>query len=324
VAVSAGLISDEDVTKHFENFKVKYDRTYKDQSEEMIRKQIFSENLEKIARNLLDFEAGLKSYKMGVNQFADRTNLEYNMERNALKMPTKQYPHLTYRPDKRAVPDSVDWRTNTNPAVVTPIKDQGQCGSCWAFSAVASLEGQHALNTKTLVSLSEQNLVDCSQAEGNEGCNGGLMDYAFQYIIDAGGIDTEDSYPYKAEDDPCTFNKKNVGATVKNFTDVTSGDENALKTAVATIGPISVGIDASADSFQLYKSGVYDEPACSSSQLDHGVTAVGYGKDDQGVEYWIVKNSWGTSWGLEGYILMSRDKNNQCGIATAASFPNVS
>ena len=202
-----------------------------------------------------------------------------------------------------------------------------QCGSCWAFSAVASLEGQHFKASGKLVSLSEQNLVDCSQAQGNQGCNGGLMDQAFAYIKSNNGIDTEDSYPYTATDQTCAFSAANVGATDTGFTDVKAGSEDDLVNAIATVGPISVAIDASHSSFQLYKKGIYYERACSSSQLDHGVTAVGYGvaknalgKDE---DIYIVKNSWGTSWGDQGYIMMSRNKKNNCGIATMSSFPTV-
>jgi cathepsin L len=206
---------------------------------------------------------------------------------------------------------------------VTPVKDQGQCGSCWAFSATGSLEGQHFKKQGKLVSLSEQNLVDCSGKFGNEGCNGGLMDQAFQYIDSNKGVDTEPSYPYQARDGKCRFKATNVGATDAGFHDIKAGDESDLENAIATIGPISVAIDASHDSFQFYKSGVYYEPDCSSEQLDHGVLAVGYGTSSDGKKYYIVKNSWGLSWGNQGYLEMSRERDNNCGIATAASYPVV-
>ena len=148
------------------------------------------------------------------------------------------------------------------------------------------------------------------------------MDQAFTYIKVNNGIDTEDSYPYKAVDQKCKFSAANVGATDTGFVDITSGSEADLIDAVATIGPIASAVDASLSSFQLYKSGIYYDKQCSSTQLDHGVTVVGYdsnGNDD----FYIVKNMWGTSWGDNGYILMSRNKKNNCGIATMASYPTV-
>jgi len=217
------------------------------------------------------------------------------------------------------IPATWDWRDH---GAVTQVKDQGQCGSCWSFSATGSTEGAYFLSTKKLISLSEQNLIDCSTDEGNDGCDGGLMDSAFQYIISNNGVDTEASYPYTATGpNTCEFNRANVGATISNYKDISQGDENALLSAVY-VTPTSVAIDASHQSFQFYSGGVYNEPACSSTQLDHGVLAIGFGTES-GSDYWLVKNSWGSSWGLSGYIKMSRNKNNQCGIATSASYPIV-
>jgi len=313
---SARIVDDFDV--QFANFKRNFNKKYLDSAEENLRRSIFADNVLKIVQHNMEKDLGLHSYSLGVNKFADLTNKEFVAQMNGLKM-NNRIPTNVRVPLPGDLPATVDWRTK---GYVTPIKNQAQCGSCWAFSAVASLEGQHFKATGKLVSLSEQNLVDCSQAEGNMGCEGGLMDQAFQYIIDVKGIDTEKSYPYEAVDDTCKFKKANVGATLKSFTDVKAGDEKALQEAVANVGPISVAIDASQDSFQLYSSGVYDEPNCSSTQLDHGVTAVGYGTDG-GKDYWLVKNSWGEDWGMKGYIEMSRNKDNQCGIATMSSYPNV-
>lgn len=154
------------------------------------------------------------------------------------------------------------------------------------------------------------------------------MDNAFQYIKDNGGIDTEKAYPYEAQDDSCKYNAKDSGATDRGFVDIPQGNENKLKAALATIGPVSVAIDASHESFQFYSSGVYYEPECSPDQLDHGVLAVGYGTDTdrltgkQADFYW-VKNSWGTSWGDAGYVKMARNRKNHCGIASSASYPLV-
>lgn len=148
------------------------------------------------------------------------------------------------------------------------------------------------------------------------------MDNAFRYINDNRGIDTENSYPYEAEDDKCRYTPRNSGATDRGFVDIESGNEEQLKIAVATVGPISVAIDASHESFQFYAEGVYDETMCSAEELDHGVLVIGYGTEN-GQDYWIVKNSWGESWGQKGFIKMSRNRNNQCGIATQASYPLV-
>jgi len=149
------------------------------------------------------------------------------------------------------------------------------------------------------------------------------MDQAFEYIISNKGIDTEASYPYQGADGTCAFKASDVGATISSYKDVTSGDENALLEA-ANQQPVSVAIDASHISFQLYTGGVYHSILCSTTKLDHGVLVVGYGVDSSnGDNYWIVKNSWGDSWGLAGYIMMSRDRDNNCGIATSASYPIV-
>jgi len=307
----------------WQNFKLEHDKTYSHPTEEMVRKQVFAENLKKIEMHNYLYSKGLKSYTLGVNKYADMELSEFVRMMNGLRpsnSSTLQNHRATYlSPNiKLSLPDSVDWRTK---GYVTPIKDQGQCGSCWSFSATGSLEGQHFRKTGKLVSLSEQNLVDCSGKYGNNGCEGGLMDFAFQYIKENKGIDTEASYPYEAMDDTCRYKASASGATDAGFVDVPENDEDKLKEAIATIGPISVAIDAAHDSFQLYKSGVYDEPACTDN-LDHGVLAVGYGNLN-GKDYYIVKNSWGLTWGDKGYILMSRNKKNQCGIASKASYPIV-
>merc|ERR1719468_1469941 len=149
-----------------------------------------------------------------------------------------------------------------------------------------------------------------------------LMDQAFSYIKDNKGIDTEESYPHKAKDGKCAFKAADVGATDTGFVDIAAGHAEELTNALATVGPISVAIDASHSSFQLYKKGIYNERRCSSSRLDHGVTAVGYGSNADG-DFYIVKNSWAEVWGMKGYIMMSRNKKNQCGIASSASYPTL-
>jgi cathepsin L len=308
-----------ELNEEWEAYKSTHSKVYS-ADEELMRRLIWEQNLQHIQKHNLEFDRGVHSYTLGMNQFGDMTFTEFKTKYLS-PMPSSEPEGSLYLAPSNvgALPDEVDWRTK---GYVTGIKDQKQCGSCWAFSTTGSLEGQHFKKTGNLVSLSEQNLVDCSGKFGNMGCNGGLMDNAFKYIKANKGIDTEACYPYKARDQKCTFKSSCIGATVSGFVDIPSKNESALQQAVATVGPISVAIDAGHNSFQLYKSGVYDEPHCSQTELDHGVLAVGYGTES-GKTYWLVKNSWGTSWGMKGYIMMSRNKKNQCGIATAASYPLV-
>ncbi|XP_066975670.1 procathepsin L-like [Macrobrachium rosenbergii] len=303
----------------WEDFKNNFGKSYDTPEEESYRKTVFEANSKTVKEHNALFQQGLETFDLKINEYGDLTNEEFRAQMNGFLMKEEQSSVVfEYDSDDEVAPE-VDWRTK---GAVTPVKNQAACGSCWAFSTTGSLEGQHFLKTKKLVSLSEQNLVDCSKDFGNMGCGGGLMDQAFRYIKHNKGIDTEESYPYEAQDGTCRFKSENVGATLTGYVDIPKGNETALLHAVHDVGPISVAIDASSMKFQMYNSGVYDNPDCSSTFLDHGVLAVGYGEEG-GHEYWLVKNSWGASWGEEGYIKMSRNKENQCGIATASSYPLV-
>lgn len=291
-------------------------------SEEMMRREIWQDNFMFVTRHNMEAAQGQHTYVVDMNEFAD---LNVDEWKGLLGLANRtvgreSFCESTYisDPENLVVPKKVDW---SKQGYVTPIKDQKQCGSCWAFSATGSLEGQHFKKTGNLVSLSEQNLVDCSAAQGNDGCMGGIMDQAFEYIK-LHGIDSEKSYPYVAKKETCKFSKQNVAATLTGCVDIKQGSETALMDATAKIGPISVAIDAGHQSFQLYKEGIYYEQACSSVKLDHGVLVVGYGSVD-GEDYWLVKNSWGKEWGMKGYLRMSRNKENNCGIASVASYPLV-
>jgi cathepsin L len=312
-AFSAPLSQDE-YSSLWKLYKQTHGKNYAP-SEEVERFRLFQERVALVNEHNARFAAGKVSYSMEINANADMTVTEM-MHRNGYRQNDKRGQGVKLV-SVDALPDSVDWRTK---GYVTGVKDQGQCGSCWSFGTTGTLEGQWFKKTGNLVSLSEQNLVDCD-TDWDMGCNGGLPTYAYKYII-KNGIDTEESYPYTARDGNCKFNPANVGANMTDFVEVAQDDEDALKTAVANIGPIAVGIDASHFSFQLYSGGIYDEPRCSSTRLDHAVLVIGYGTEN-GKDYWLVKNSWGKSWGIDGYIKMSRNVNNQCGIAHDASYPIV-
>jgi C1A family cysteine protease len=285
------------------------------------RISVYEENLMKIEAH----NAKGLSWTMGVNQFADLTAEEFKARfTGGIRVPKKSLrakASTAVFTNVTANPTSVDWTTK---GAVTPVKNQEQCGSCWAFSTTGSVEGAWFLSNGTLPSLSEQQLVDCSTAQGNQGCNGGLMDQAFQYIIDNKGITTEDAYPYTATGpNTCEAKGKPVAATLSGFKDVAANSELALETAIVQ-QPVSVAVEADQSVFQFYSGGVMDS-ACGT-QLDHGVLAVGYGTD-AGKEYYKVKNSWGSDWGEKGYIRLGRgakfNPSGQCGIQMVASYPVV-
>ncbi|XP_049528859.1 cathepsin L-like [Dermacentor silvarum] len=321
VAAATAANYQDDYRTQWEAFKSIHSKTYQSSEEDLLRFKIFTENSRLIANHNAKYVKGLVSFKLGMNQFGDLLPHEISKMLNGLRVRHRNEQNSTFVPpanvNDSSLPESIDWREK---GAVTAVKDQGKCGSCWAFSATGALEGQHFLKTGKLVPLSEQNLIDCAGAYGPQGCEGGNFDCAFTYVKDNGGIDTEESYPYEAVDGACRFKREDVGATDTGFVDLKMFSESELQKAVANVGPISVGIDASRSSFHFYAGGVYDDPACFSTLPSHAVLVVGYGVLD-GKKYWLVKNSWSESWGDKGYILMSRDKDNQCGIATVPSYP---
>jgi cathepsin L len=308
------LISAISLQDSFSSWMTVHSRQYKSNEEFQYRLGVYKNNLAIVE----DHNRRNLGYTLAMNLFADLTVEEFRQLYLQPAFNGSELPQVNVHDneDISSTAAAVDWRTK---GAVTGVKNQGQCGSCWAFSATGAVEGAYHIAKGQLISSSEQQLVDCSRSFGNMGCNGGLMDNAFKYIIQSSkGLDTESSYPYTAKDGQCKFNPGNIGTRITSYKDVQKGSEAALQTALDG-RPVSVAIDASQSSFQLYHSGVYYEARCSSSNLDHGVLAVGYGSDTG--NYFIVKNSWGSGWGMQGYILMSKGKNNNCGIATAASYP---
>jgi cathepsin L len=296
----------------FNSWMTVHSKKYKSNDEYQYRLEVYKNNLAIVE----DHNRRNLGFTLAMNLFADLTNEEFRQLYLQPAFNGSELPQVNVHDDVSSTAAAVDWRTK---GAVTGVKNQGQCGSCWAFSATGAVEGAYHIAKGQLISSSEQQLVDCSRSFGNMGCNGGLMDNAFKYIIQSSkGLDTESSYPYTAKDGQCKFNPGNIGTRITSYKDVQKGSEAALQSALDG-RPVSVAIDASQSSFQLYHSGVYYEARCSSSNLDHGVLAVGYGSDTG--NYFIVKNSWGAGWGMQGYILMSKGKNNNCGIATAASYP---
>jgi C1A family cysteine protease len=307
----ASAISTADVQRLFDDFKQTYGRHYTG-AEEAHRLACFTENLKVID------ERNAKGAEMnGVNKFTDLCPAEFaKMYLGFRGHNQTASPAPLYKPHELiAAGSSVDWRTK---GAVTPVKNQGQCGSCWSFSATGSMEGQNFLTNGNLVSLSEEELVQCSTAAGNDGCNGGLMDDAFEWVVTNGGIDSESDYPYTSGGGvtgTCINSKlTSVVAQLTGHTDLPH-DEAQMMTWVSTNGPLSIAVDAV--SWQTYVGGI--KKYCFGRTLDHGVLIVGF--DTTNVPpYWIVKNSWGASWGESGYIRLEYG-TDQCGLTKAPSAP---
>ncbi|XP_077547400.1 C1 family peptidase 26-29-p [Haemaphysalis longicornis] len=298
----------------FEEFKETHKRTYEHDAEHDRRRDIFRQNL----RFIDSTNRANLGYRLAVNHLADRTPEEISVLRGRLasndgSSNAEQFPAHKFAAD---VPDQVDWRLY---GAVTPVKDQAVCGSCWSFGTTGAVEGAHFRKTGRLVRLSEQQLIDCSWNSGNNGCDGGEDFRAYEYIRRHGLASNEDYGAYIGQDGVCHDTKVNATvSTIKNYVNVTTPD--SLITALANVGPVSVSIDASLRSFSFYSNGVFYDPKCRNDTdgLDHSVLAVGYGTL-QGEPYWLVKNSWSTYWGNDGYVLISR-KDNNCGVASQGTY----
>jgi C1A family cysteine protease len=322
ININGNVISEEFHWKEFTHFQERFNKRYNTIEELETRFSIFRSNLINILTHNNDFR---QNFTLGVNQFTDLTNDEFKKyvdRSSSLKGPVTGYGCKVFDSAATSAPDSVDWRTK---GAVTSVKDQGQCGSCWTFSATGAVEGVWAISNNDLINLSEQELVDCAEGRdyGSHGCSGGMMDGAFKYIKEFGQCSDKD-YPYTAVDGSCKNAKCNHVAHIFGCADVVTNDQLSLKAAVAQ-QPVSIAIEADTMYFQSYKSGVLDSVKCGTN-LDHGVLIVGYGSEN-GLKYWTVKNSWSTSWGDNGYVKILRSESTSdagiCGIAMMASFPTM-
>ena len=307
----SNILTSDDM--EFLKYVSKFGKSYGTKEEFEFRANQFKTTLAQLATENSKIS---NTFRVAANKFADWTNAEYKRmlgyKPMGVNLQAEEFVEVG------AIPDSIDWRTK---GAVNAIKDQGQCGSCWAFSAVGSMEGWNQIKTGNLKSLSEQQLVDCAGGQyGNEGCNGGDMGTAIDYSHDNGN-EAESVYPYTAVDGTCAYDATKVISTpTANHVNVAQNNALALKTAIAS-GPISVAIEADTFVFQFYSGGILNSKACGTS-LDHGVVAVGYGADSTGKAYYIVRNSWGASWGVNGYINIAIvDGAGICGIQMEPVYP---
>jgi cathepsin L len=297
---SAATLGDSEYDALFTQFKLDHTKTYATAEEHASRLATFKANVDFIMGH--NENADKHGYTVGINQFADMSATEFKKTMLTYQAARKTEQKNVKLLDETTAPASVDW---VSKGAVTPVKNQGQCGSCWAFSTTGSVEGAYQIATGKLQSFSEQELVDCAGSYGNQGCNGGLMDDGFKYI-EAKGDALESTYSYTGKTGTCNTAKQSNAAIkakqLTTFSDVKSGSEPQMMAAVAQ-GPVSVAIEADQSGFQFYKSGVFS--GTCGTNLDHGVLVVGYGTSS-GSDYWKVKNSWGTTWGQDGYMLMAR------------------
>ena len=316
------FLNEGDEWKQFHDFQVRFSKIYGSVEELESRFQIFRTNLRSIILHNLD---QTQNFTMGINQFTDLTPQEFKDQFvGGLRTEVGSYGCKTFSSSASGAPSSIDWRQK---GAVTSVKDQGQCGSCWTFSATGAVEGAWAIAKSQLVDLSEQELVDCATgiSYGSHGCSGGQMQGAFKFVIENGQCSLS-AYPYTSGVTKTGGSCQKCSSIVhiSSCSDVKPNDQISLKAAVAQ-QPVAIAIEADTRYFQSYSSGILTSSSCGTN-LDHGVLIVGYGTEN-GQDYWLVKNSWGTSWGDHGYVKIAKSSSTNdpgvCGIAMDPSFPTV-
>ncbi|XP_028637210.1 cathepsin 7 [Grammomys surdaster] len=309
---------DYNLDAEWEEWKRINEKTYSPEEEKQ-RRAVWEENVKMIKWHTTDNGLWMNNFTVEVNEFGDMTGEEMRkMMTESSSLTLRNGKHIQKRNVK--IPKTLDWRKE---GYVTPVRSQGLCGACWAFSVAACIESQLFKKTGKLIPLSVQNLMDCSAAYGNNDCSGGKPYSAFQYVKNNGGLEAEATYPYEAKVRPCRYRPERSVVKVTRFF-VVPRNEEALMQALVTHGPIAVAIDGSHESFSKYRGGIYHEPKCRSDILDHGLLLVGYGyegHESENRKYWLLKNSHGEKWGEKGYMKLPRDQNNYCGIASYAMYP---
>ncbi|KRJ98039.1 procathepsin L [Drosophila yakuba] len=316
--LNEGNSSSVDCKSEFEKFKNNNNRKYLRTYDEIRSYKAFEENYKVIEEHNQNFKDGQTSFRLKPNIFADMSTdgylkgylrlLKSNIEDSADNM-----AEIVGSPLMSNVPESLDWRSK---GFITPPYNQLSCGSCYAFSIAESIVGQVFKRTGKILSLSKQQIVDCSVSHGNQGCVGGSLRNTLRYLQSTGGIMREEDYPYAARG-KCQFVPDLSVVNVTSWAILPVRDEQAIQAAVAHIGPVAISINASPKTFQLYSDGIYDDPLCSSASVNHAMVVIGFGKD-----YWILKNWWGQNWGENGYIRI-RKGVNMCGMANYAAYAIV-
>ncbi|KAL7011533.1 hypothetical protein ACKWTF_014302 [Chironomus riparius] len=325
--------------KAWTQFRKKFNKTYSSVREAKRRKMIFIKNYRLVTNHNKHYDLNLESFLCSINRFSDLTKEEFQQKYTGFQPPTDY--NVTHEQGfgikavgtgivvgnhKKIIQEgkvlkSIDWRRTA----VTGVKKQGECGSCWTFSAAGALEGQIFIKARKLYEVSAQYFLDCVKTNITDGCTGGLMTDVYKFSM-TNGIVEDARHPYTDGQSPdgCTIQDLTIPIKVTGYIELKKVSEDELLRAVSTIGPISIAIDARWQSLQFYETGVYFEPLCDPNELNHAVLVVGYGTDEDFGDYWTVKNSWGIGWGEYGYIRMARNKSNHCGVATMPSYPVVS